>query len=59
MPKVRSFLCILHASLILHGTDSLPAKMHSEKVEGEVYTVLRRLIPNLLLSFLIDTADTG
>ena len=45
----------LHASLIFHATDSLPAIKHGEKAQGEFYTVLQRLIQNLVLSFLICT----
>lgn len=45
----------LHASLIFHATDSLPAIKHGEKAQGEFYTVLQRFILNLVLSFLICT----
>jgi len=46
----------LHASLIFHATDSLPAIMHDEQAQGEYYTVLQRFVLNLIPSFLICTS---
>ena len=56
IPKMQNLLIFhvvfLHASLIFHATDSLPAKMHDEKTQGEFYTLLQRFVLNLVLSFL-------